>query len=180
MIVHINSGSVWTAAIIPVGSAILGALVGGFLAFRIAVGQARLERRAAKRDRSHAAALTIAEALFTLSRGVDAGLNATSPPMIAAAVNDFNNTIGAPLIALADEEVKERVKSHRAFSRQLGAGSLRQPSTMPDPDLVEAFKRHQEATYEVLEAHVAEKPLPAYRRPPLKQPDALAQWTNQD
>ncbi len=163
-------------AVIGFGSAIVGAIVGGFFVLYAARGQWKADRR----ETSRQAARRIIAALVPLE-GVFATLLAGHSILTADAAATFNTFSAATTTELpfiADDQVCARVLAHVRL-----CGSLLHiaPTAPPPKPVLAAVRRHADAVTEALEAHIREKPLPSYTPLPLNPsgaPDvkALMAW----
>jgi len=163
-------------AVIGFGSAIIGAIVGGFFVLYAARAQWKRD----KRDASHQAARRILAVLAPLE-GVFATWLAGQSISAAEAATTFNTFSAATTTELpfiVDDQVCVRVLAHLELCGpliQIAAAKL------PPADVLRAVRRHADAVVEALEAHIRDKPLPSYVPLPLNPsgaPDvkALISW----
>jgi hypothetical protein len=179
IVVQVSDTPWWTIAA-SAGSALIGAVIGSLLTIWAAGKRARDARSLERLRRSQDAARTVDAALFPLSREVETAIANAHSPSLWKAANDFAATAGPALTAIDDSDLAERVKNHRALARIVGGGLGPPPQTsMPSEKVVSAFRLHQDAVHEALEAHVKENKLPSYSAPPRTSVAELEAWRDQ-
>lgn len=108
------------AALIGDGGSVVGGIVGGWFAIVAVRSQWKRDRASIRADRSHQAALSIAESmasvddtLVALSKGLASPASGrVSLQPLQAAVNTFIRTDAVQSMALTDEALRERVRTH--------------------------------------------------------------------
>lgn len=124
--------SVMVAALIGAGGSVVGGFVGGWLALLAGSRQGRRDVAARRTERSHQAALAIAESLAALELAV-ATWTARQSDAIAlrVAFNLFAQTAAVQAIALTDGDLRSRVRTHTELVGRLGRRGLGHARTPP-------------------------------------------------
>lgn len=148
----------WTTALVSLGSALLGAVVGSGLTILAGRLQAKDDRAEARRERSEHAAQEIVYAMFALTRKVSDAIANRSPAQLSAVVDDFTQAVGPPSMLISDEDVSRRLLDFWEVTRRFVSAPL--PSA-----LVDVWVEHSDVVRLSLEAHITGKPLPDYRPP---------------
>jgi hypothetical protein len=163
------------AAFIGAGGSVIGGLVGGWFALRAGHRQWQRDREDARTDRSHAAAMTIAESVVRLWEAVTAWQSTRDYSAFAPAYNTFSRTIAAQSLWLTDDDLGQRVRDLQELAAVFGRGaSLGESSAFPPTVQV---RDCTDALADALKAHVHGEPLPPYQSPPLGDAAGLSKWT---
>ena len=162
-----------TQAGIAAGSAVIGALIGGLMTSRGATKQWQRDLLRARRDRSHQAAQRLLIAVARMEAAVVEWAADHDAAALGASFNAFSLTTVAENPFLIDDNVANRVRAHVEFTAVFAA--IARQGDIPAP-MTEAVRRHADAVVSALEAHIADKPLPAYRELPLGRAAELMAW----
>ncbi len=148
--------------------------MGGWFALSAGSRQSPRDIEQRRTDRSDQAAMLIAEAspaleLAFLARvAEDRGKNELNQ-----AVNAFTITASIQSMVITDPQVRERVRNHYLLSFELDELASRPR----DLSLyVPALRHPAAAMVDALDAHVDNRPLPAYQAPPVNDRQRLVAW----
>jgi hypothetical protein len=161
-------------AMIGAAGSVIGGFIGGCLALLASRRQSRREAAARRAERSHAAALAIADSAAALEGAVVTYAAGESDAIaLRAAFNVFAQTAGVQTIALIDQDLRARVRNHLEWVRGFaGIASGRKIELV----MVEPMRRHADALIDALDAQVNGLPLPPYEPPELGNAAALRIW----
>lgn len=162
------------AAVIGAGGSVIGGLVGGWLALVAGHRQWQRDSEAQRAERSRAAAMLIAESVAELEKAVVIYAAGESDSIgLRVAFNVFAQTAGVQAIALADRDLRSRVRNHVEW---VGTFAAIADQRQVEAVLVEPMRRHADALIDALDSHVNDLPLPPYQPPPLGDAAALIEW----
>ena len=162
------------AALIGAGGSLIGGVVGGWFTLRAGHRQWQRDREDSRAERSHQAAMAIAGAVADLEEAVV--IWEARPSDIDAlreAFNIFSRIATIQSMALTDDTLRQRVRTHTELVVRLAAGAGSTPSAAAFTGTV---RRHADALIGALEAHVNGNSLPAYQPPPLNDAAGLITW----
>jgi hypothetical protein len=161
------------AALIGVGGAVVGGIVGGWYVMRTNRQQSQRDREDVRTDRSRQAALAIASAIGELITAMVAWRIDCDDQKLGASLVPFNLTAGIQNLALADDEVRARVVNDVYLAASI-------PSLPDDSEsakvIADAICRHSQEVIDALGKHVHGRQLPPYEAPPLNDAEALMSW----
>jgi hypothetical protein len=167
--------SALAAALIGAGGSVVGGIVGGWLALVAVRSQWRRDRADARADRSHNAAMSIAEAVASMEEALVAwGAGQSSLAALRAAFNTFSRTAAVQSIAVTDSVVRQRVRRHVELLARVATLAETQPPAAAE--LIPTSRCHTDAVIDALTAHYNDAALPAYRPLPLEDAVALLAW----
>jgi hypothetical protein len=162
------------AAIIGAAGSVVGGAIGGWITLLATRRQSERDRERSHVDRSHQAAMSIAESISTLEEAIVIWAAGQSDPgTLRIAFNVFARTAAVQGIAIVDAVLRQRVRTHVELTGTLSALADQRLTR----GLVEPVWRHTDAVIEALEAHYADAPLPPYQKPPADDAAALLTWT---
>jgi gas vesicle protein len=101
------------AALIGVGGSVVGGAVGGWFVLLAAHRQSEHDRQSARLDRSHQAALAIADAIAALAVAVTTWKKRQDHDLVALATafNAYSQAVSVQSIALIDPDLRNRVRN---------------------------------------------------------------------
>jgi hypothetical protein len=163
------------AALIGAGGSLVGGVAGGWFAILAARGQWRRDRADARAERSHQAAMSIAEAVASTEVALVAW-SARESTLVAlrAAFNAFSTTATVQSIAVTDSAVRQRVRRHVELLVRVAILAETAPGTADA--LIPTARRHAGAVIEALQAHYNDAALPSYRPLPMEDATGLLAW----
>lgn len=162
------------AATIGAAGSVIGGVVGGWFTLRAGHRQWQRDRSDSQAERSHQAALALAEAVAGLDEAVVTWeARPADADALRRAFNLFSRTAAVQSIALSDDTLRRRVRTHLELVGRFAAlaGTIPQATA-----LIPAVRRHTDALIEALDAHVNRKALPLYQAPPLNDVAGLLRW----
>lgn len=167
--------SALAAALIGVGGSLVGGIVGGWFALLAARGQAKRDRETARVERSHQAAMSIAESLASMEEALVAwAADQSDLTSLRAAFNAFSRSAAVQSIALTDSALRQRVRRHVELLARIATIAERTPANAAA--LVPTARRHADALIESLDAHYNDATLPSYQPLPLEDAAGLIGW----
>ena len=152
------------AALIGAGGSVVGGVVGGGFALLAARGQWKRDRATAQADRSHQAAISIAESIASMQDALTTWTYLEEDlDGLRAAISAFSRTAEVQSMALTDDTLRQRVRTHLVLLRTVANGAgMRNPGH----DMPGAARRDADAVIAALQAHYSGTPLPPYELPP--------------
>lgn len=153
----------------------VGGIVGGWFALVAVRSQWRRDRAEARADRSHQAALSIADAIPSMEVAlVTWSVGQSSSVALRTAFNAFSGTAAVQSIALTDSALRQRVRIHVELLSRVA--TLAETAPANAAALVWTARLHANAVIEALEAHYNDAALPSYRPLPMNDVEGLIKW----
>jgi hypothetical protein len=167
--------SVLEAALIGAGGSVVGGIIGGWFALLAVRSQWKRDRADARADRSHQAALSIAESVTDVEEVLVAwSAGQADQRRLRAAFNSFSRTAAVQTMALTDDSLRQRVRAHVQLLMRVAL--LAEKSPAGSVALTESARRHADALIEALEAHYTDTALPPYQPLPMNDVAGLLVW----
>lgn len=165
------------ATLIGAGGSVVGGIVGGWFALVAARNQWKRDRADSREDRSHLAAMSIAESMASLDEALVAWTAQQMQSDLAglrAAFNAFSKTAAVQSMALTDAALRQRVRAHVELLARVA--TLAEKSAAGGVALAEPARRHTEAVIGAFDAHCNGAASPPYQPPPLNDVAGLLAW----
>jgi hypothetical protein len=164
------------AALLGVGGSVLGGIVGGWYALRAGHNQWQRDRADALMDRSREAAMSIADAVGAMHVALATWI-ANQPQIeeLTAAFNVFSRTLAVQGLAVTDDVLRGRVRTHQTLVGY--TCSFAERDVAAAAQLAEKCLANGDTLLDALSAHVHGKTLPPYSPPPLSDAKALVVWS---
>jgi hypothetical protein len=163
------------AALIGAGGSLVGGIVGGWFALLASRGQAKRDRETGRVERSHQAAMSIAESLASMEEALVAwSADQSDLASLRAAFNAFSRSAAVQSIALTDSALRQRVRRHVELLARIAAFAEGTPDNAAL--LMPTARRHADAVIEALDAHYNDAALPSYQPLPLQDAAGLTVW----
>jgi hypothetical protein len=165
------------SALVGLGGSVIGGVVGGLFVLIAGERQWKRDRADARIERSHQAAMSIADAIARLEEQVVAWqANQQDTVSLTAEFNATARNIVVQSMALIDPAVRVRVQIHAQLAGRLVAVAQSSVGSPFPASMMIPERRHADAVIAALEAHVQDQVLPAYRPPPLTDAIALLSY----
>jgi hypothetical protein len=164
------------AALLGVGGSVLGGIVGGWYAVRAGHNQWKRDRADALMDRSREAAMSIADAVGAMHVALATWI-ASQPQIedLKAAFNVFSRTVAMQSLAVSDDVLRGRVRTHQTLVGY--TCSFAERGVAATAQLAEKCLANGDTLLDALSAHVHGKALPPYTPPPLQDAKSLVAWS---
>jgi len=164
------------AALLGVVGSVLGGLVGGWYALRAGHKQWKRDRADALMDRSREAVMSIADAVGAMHVALATWI-ANQPQIeeLKAAFNVFSRTAAVQSLAVTDDVLRGRVRTHQTLVGY--TCSFAERGVTAAEQLAEKCLANGDTLLDALSAHVHGKALPPYNPPPLQDTKALVAWS---
>jgi hypothetical protein len=162
------------AALIGVCGSVVGGVVGGWFVLQAASRQSERDRQNARLDRSHDAAFAILAAVAALGEAVTTWKRQSDQDrwaQLAALFNAYSQAVVVQGVALADPELRDRVKNQTQLT--IDFLNVAWKGGTSAPQLADIALQHAGALVEALDAHVNGKELPPYKAPKLASGSGL-------
>ena len=160
---------------IGAGGSVVGGIVGGWFAIMAVRGQWKRDRADARAERSHQAAMSIAESVASMEEALVAwAAGESSLVALRAAFNAFSRTAAVQSIALSDSALRQRVRRHVELLARVATIAESTPANAAA--LVPTARRHASAVIEAVDAHCNDAALPWYQPLPLNDAAGLIGW----